>query len=177
MNQSDIYTFGKWVESTVIPIIKNHYGFDEFVPTDHIYSDLDGMILHKRKIIPAQIKAISPRCTYKDISISTHQYEKYKHIADINGHYYCFLVSCCHNPRFDLDYDLYVFDFAKVDSYKKDSFSNSNRKSVHYIKLSDMKRESNILPEDFQRTLEHQHNRLMKPHISDYDSWYKLKFE
>lgn len=176
MRKQDIYNFGKWAETSVIPIIKEHYGFDEFVPTDHIYSDLDGMILHKRKIIPAQIKAMSPRCTYKDISLSNHQYNKYKHIADINGHYYCFLICCCHNPRFNLDYDLYVFDFAEVSSYKESSFSNSDGRSVHYIKLSDMKHEPTVLTEEFQRKLETKHKTLMKPHITDYSSWYKLKF-
>lgn len=177
MNHNDIYEFGKWVETTVIHIIKDHYGFDEFVPTDHIYSDLDGMILNNRRIIPAQIKAISPRCIHQDISISTHQYEKYKHIASLNGHYYCFLVSCCYNPNFNLDYNLYLFDFAKVDSYKKSAFSNSDRTAVHYIKLSDMKLEPNVLDESFQRQLEHQHKHYMKPHITDYDTWYKTKFE
>jgi len=162
---NDIYEYGKWVETAIFPILRKQKGFEDLTQVHEEYSRIDGVIFNNLKVIPVQIKAISPRVFYRDISIKKTQFDVYKHIAEKNGEYVGILISSIYNPQYNLDYRVYRFKFSNIQ-HTIGTLSKWDSTPTVYIKLSDME-ELNILPDDFQREMEKRHNKYIVSNISE----------
>lgn len=170
-----IYDYGKWVETEVFPILRTLTGFEDLTQVEEKYSRIDGVIFNNMKVTPVQIKAISPRVLYQDISIKKSQFDAYKEIAEKNGEYVGMLISSIYNPSYNLDYRVYRFKFSNI-KYTTGRLSQWNSTPVVYLKLRDME-ELDILPEDFQREMESKHNQHILPQVDEkYKHLYKNKF-
>ena len=108
------YEYGKWVETEVFPILRTMTGFKDLTQVNEEYSRIDGVIFNNLKVTPVQIKAISPRVLYQDISIKKSQFDVYKQIAEKNGEYVGILICSIYNPAYNLDYRVYRFRFSNI---------------------------------------------------------------
>lgn len=167
-----IYEFGKWVETSVIPIISEKFNM-EVVQTADKFCDIDAMIYRFPTTYPCQFKAYAPRIFYKDISMELSTYNKYLKIAEANNGYKVFQVNTIYNPSFKLDYKIYSFDILKTEP-TFNTFSATDDRAVVYFKYKDMK-ELDILPLDFQKELEEKKFELNPPSL-DYSKFYLRKF-
>ncbi len=173
---SSIYNYGKWVETEVFPILRKLKGFEDLTQVHEEYSRIDGIIINNLKVTPLQIKAISPRVLYQDISIKKSQFDVYKQIAEKNGEYVGILISSIYNPEYNLDYRVYRFRFSNI-KYTEGTLSKWNSTPTVYLKLRDME-ELDILPIEFQKEMETKHNQFILPTVQDkYKHLYKNKFK
>lgn len=169
------YEYGKWVETEVFPILRTMTGFKDLTQVHEEYSRIDGVIFNNLKVTPVQIKAISPRVLYQDISIKKSQFDVYKQIAEKNGEYVGILISSIYNPAYNLDYRVYRFKFSNI-KYTTGPLSKWDNTPTVYLKLRDME-EFDILPESFQREMEKRHNKYIVSGVSEkYKHLYKNKF-
>jgi len=172
---SNVYEYGKWVETEIFPILRKQKGFEDLTQVHEEYSRIDGVIFNNLKVTPVQIKAISPRVLYQDISIKKSQFDVYKQIAEKNGEYVGILISSIYNPKYNLDYRVYRFRFSNI-KYSIGNFSQWDSTPTVFIKLSNME-ELDILPEDFQREMEIRHNKYVVSNIGEkWKHLYKNKF-
>lgn len=170
------YDYGKWVESNVINLIRRLPGYGDLTQILDEYSRIDAVLLRNSKLVPIQIKAISPRIFYKDISIKKSQFDAYKKIVELNGDYICFLVTSIYNKERGLDYSVFKFNFKDIP-YSSGRLSKWDATPTVYLKLSDMEK-LNILPITFQQEMEKLHIEFMRPSIdSNYIDLYQNKFE
>jgi len=169
------YEYGKWVETEIFPILRKQRGFEDLTQVHEEYSRIDGVIFNNLKVTPVQIKAISPRVLYQDISIKKTQFDVYKEIAEKNGEYVGILISSIYNPAYNLDYRVYRFKFSNV-KYQIGTLSKYDSTPTVYLKLRDME-ELDILPIEFQKQMEKNHQEYIMPGVQDkYKHLYKNKF-
>lgn len=158
MNNKDeiILEWGQSIERAMMRLLQN-YGYRVFSQTKENFSPVDG-VLQGKDLNPIQIKAITPRFTYRDMGIKKQQWKRYKKFGKDYSKFTLYCLCCTYNPIKDFDYRIYEFD---INEQPDEPLVQDNE--FYYIKLDKMKKSNIEVPIEFQKKIEEYHKKYIRP--------------
>lgn len=167
--EDNIVKYGRGVEKALLRLLSKTKGLKIFGQDLENFSEADAFQLED-EISPSQVKALTPRVIRKDVGFKIDQWHRYKEFSKKYPKFTCYVLTTSYNPKLDFDYRLYEFDIKQMNpTFKQDGFV--------YIKLDEMKLSDVEIPEGFQRVIEEQHKKCVRPTMNqNMLKGYKDKF-